>query len=448
MFDHHTFEDLMRKKGQQYRAALGRRTLRFEDQGKGYFIKQHYGIGWKEILKNLFQGRLPIVGAKNEWLANQAVRQVGISTIKVLSYEQRGWNPASKRSYIISEELLGCQSLEDLVKDEKFDFLFKRELIKAIALLTRTMHLSGINHRDYYLCHLWWHFKEKQLYLMDLHRAQIRKKVPPRWLIKDIAGLYFSSMDVSLTSRDFLRFLKIYFKKSIKAIFKQEKDFLSAVEKRANKLYIKTFFKDPEYYFNQKTSVSLKNGDTSTVILVEARNKKIVIKRYNILNLFHWLRRGFRKSRAKKSWRGAHLLMAAGISTNKPIGFFEKAHFFGLLHSTTYFISEYVQGITLDKYFNEPISVDKKELVLDKIISMFKKMKENNLVHGDMKATNFLINNEVPYLIDVDAVRKFTRKKAFNRKFKKDMNRFLRNWSDSEETKAKIVKKLTQEKIL
>jgi heptose I phosphotransferase len=71
----------------------------------------------------------------------------------VLGYEERGWNPANRQSYLMSEELLGCQSLEDLVQDERFDFSLKQKLIKEVALLTRTMHLAGINHRDYYLCH-------------------------------------------------------------------------------------------------------------------------------------------------------------------------------------------------------------------------------------------------------------------------------------------------------
>ena len=33
------------------------------------FIKLHYGVGWREIFKNLLLGRWPVLGAKNEWRA-------------------------------------------------------------------------------------------------------------------------------------------------------------------------------------------------------------------------------------------------------------------------------------------------------------------------------------------------------------------------------------------
>jgi hypothetical protein len=43
--------------------------------------------------------------------------------------------------------------------------------------------------------------------LIDLHRAQLRKKTPRRWVVKDVAGLYFSVMDIGLTQRDLFRFV-------------------------------------------------------------------------------------------------------------------------------------------------------------------------------------------------------------------------------------------------
>ena len=49
--------------------------------------------------------------------------------------------------------------------------------------------------------------------------------------MKDIAALYFSSMDVGLTPRDYLRFKMYYQRKS--------NDFWRAVEARATKLYAK-----------------------------------------------------------------------------------------------------------------------------------------------------------------------------------------------------------------
>ena len=74
-------------------------------------------------------------------------------------------------------------------------------------------------------------------YLIDLHRAQVRQIVPERWLIKDLAGLYFSSQDIGLTRRDLLRFMKEYRNKSLELILIQERNFWERVKKRGDKLY-------------------------------------------------------------------------------------------------------------------------------------------------------------------------------------------------------------------
>ena len=63
------FDQLMSLQGETFRHQKGRLTQRIILGGKSYFIKQHTGVGWKEIIKNLSQGRWPVVSAKNEWQA-------------------------------------------------------------------------------------------------------------------------------------------------------------------------------------------------------------------------------------------------------------------------------------------------------------------------------------------------------------------------------------------
>jgi heptose I phosphotransferase len=41
--------------GEVFRELEGRRTLRTEVAGRGYFVKIHRGAGWAEIVKNLFR---------------------------------------------------------------------------------------------------------------------------------------------------------------------------------------------------------------------------------------------------------------------------------------------------------------------------------------------------------------------------------------------------------
>ncbi len=238
------FEQIMSLQGEVYRELEGRRTQRITINGKNYFIKQHFGIGWKEIFKNLFQLRLPVTSAKNEWHAIQRLQSLAIPVPEIVDYGCRGHNPAHIQSFLITKELPKNISLEDFCRNWKINppaFQLKRALINNVAQIARTLHENGVNHRDFYLCHflLDRNSKEVKLYLIDLHRAQIRRYTPTRWIIKDLAGLYFSSKDIGLTTRDLLRFAKEYRKQPLRDIALKESAFWQKVKKRGEKIYQK-----------------------------------------------------------------------------------------------------------------------------------------------------------------------------------------------------------------
>lgn len=235
----------MQLKGECFRHQEGRLTQRIRIGEKFYFIKQHRGIGWREIFKNLLQLRLPVISAKTEWLAIEKLQSLGIATPQIVGYGEQGLNPAQKKSFILMEELNQQISLEKLAEiNSMISFTFKRNLIKKIAQIAAIMHKNGINHRDFYLCHFLLSFNAHDnignnlvLYLIDLHRAQIRHKVPRRWLIKDLAGLYFSSKDIHLTRRDYYCFMKYYRNQPLRVIVDKEIHFWNEVRKRGEQLY-------------------------------------------------------------------------------------------------------------------------------------------------------------------------------------------------------------------
>jgi hypothetical protein len=99
------------------------------------------------------------------------------------------------------------------------------------------MHQSGFNHRDFYLCHLLIGTEENnkdELFIVDLHRVDVRKKVPERWIIKDLAALNYSSKSINITRTDKLRFLKYYL--STCKISEQEKRFILKIIKKTNRM--------------------------------------------------------------------------------------------------------------------------------------------------------------------------------------------------------------------
>ncbi|AXK55284.1 MULTISPECIES: lipopolysaccharide core heptose(I) kinase RfaP [Pseudomonas] len=233
-------------KGQVYRELEARRTLRTEVDGRGYFVKIHRGIGWGEIVKNLITAKLPVLGAGQEWRALERLHQVGVPTMTAVAYGERGRNPADQHSFIVTEELAPTVSLEDFsidwVKQPPAPAL-KRALIAEVARMTGMMHRAGVNHRDCYICHFLLHTDrpitpaELKLSVIDLHRAQTRPKITLRWRNKDLAALYFSALDIGLTRRDKLRFLKGYFQQPLRQILAEEAALLSWLEGKAEKLY-------------------------------------------------------------------------------------------------------------------------------------------------------------------------------------------------------------------
>lgn len=239
------FDQIMALEGEVYRALEGRRTQRIVLGGYSYFIKQHEGVGWKEIFKNLLQLRVPIVSAKNECEAIKRLEKLHVRVPEVVGYGCRGRNPASRQSFIMTRELTDKISLEELGKQWEQcspQFVAKLKLIKEVARIARILHTNGMNHRDFYICHflldLSTHADHPMLTLIDLHRAGLRKKVPQRWIIKDLAGLYFSSKNIQLTQKDLLRFTKEYRNKSLREVV-MENVFWKKVKKRGDKLYNK-----------------------------------------------------------------------------------------------------------------------------------------------------------------------------------------------------------------
>ncbi len=235
------FEDVSSLRGEVFREVAQRRTIRFEWRGRGYFAKTHFGVGWKEILKNLSQLRLPILGAENEWRAIHRLTSLGIETMTAVAYTNDGLNPAATRSCIVTRELVNTISLEDLCKHDLTPGL-KHKLVKKLAVIAGKLHDHGINHRDFYICHFLLDTTTIEqdnpvVYLIDLHRAQIRRQTPRRWRVKDIGGLFYSIYDLGFNRRDLYRFMKIYSGKGLRQTLSEDRSFWRSVRSRADNLY-------------------------------------------------------------------------------------------------------------------------------------------------------------------------------------------------------------------
>ena len=244
------FEQLWALPGETYRRTATRRTLRVVLGRSAYFAKLHDGVGWGEIFKSLSSFKRPILGAANEYAACRHLAAHGVPAPAAVAFGRQGWNPATRRSLVLCEALADHSSLEDVVCGCRAPSLaLRRRLLREVARLTRHLHGTGVNHRDYYLCHLFADLAklargEIALAVIDLHRAAIRRRVPRRWRRRDLAALLYSASAAAeaagpgwaLSRTDRLRFVREYAARRPAAAIRGERRFWNAVAARAARL--------------------------------------------------------------------------------------------------------------------------------------------------------------------------------------------------------------------
>ncbi len=226
----------------------GRRTLRFELDGRGYYLKLQNGIGWNRIVGEYARLRPPVLGAANEWRAIQTCHALGVPTMTAVAYGERGRGPAWRESFLVTaaiEPAIDLDAYTRTWRDAPPAPSLKRALIGEVARIARRMHEGGLNHRDFYLCHFLLGLDPSptpgalRLSVIDLHRAQVRPSTPQRWRDKDLAALYFSALDIGLTARDKLRFLRVYFPGALRATLDRERRLLRYLEREAARLQLR-----------------------------------------------------------------------------------------------------------------------------------------------------------------------------------------------------------------
>lgn len=183
-----------------------------------FFLKRHTGtIRPFEMLRTLFSG-FSLSWGRKEWEVIEAFRQCGIPTLIPVAAGEK-ISLFRQESFLMTAELAGFQSLDQFLKNyfsppltpEKI--LEKRAIIREVAEMAGKMHHAGLNHRDFYCCHIFIRRTEdgqREWRVLDLQRVDRRRWLRNRWIIKDLAALNYSAPARIITRTDRLRFLVNY----------------------------------------------------------------------------------------------------------------------------------------------------------------------------------------------------------------------------------------------
>lgn len=221
-----------------------------------------------------------------------------------------------------------------------------------------------------------------------------------------------------------------------KRIFRECRDFgcssswrnFTVSDKAYDSPALKSLLEDPDR--TMASGEPLKLGNTATVVRVAIDGRTFVIKRYNIKNRRHAIKRAFRPTRAAVSWRNAHRLLFYGIASPRPIALIERR--FGPIRRTAYFITEHIGGSDCRAFFNDSAADHRRrEVIADQVAALLQQLYLHRISHGDLKASNFLIGEDAVFLIDLDAMKEHSLHFRFRRRRQRDIKRFFKNWKAS-----------------
>ncbi len=191
---------------------------------------------------------------------------------------------------------------------------------------------------------------------------------------------------------------------------------------------------DPDASLTNTGAEFLKHDSTTTLATVACGEHNLVVKRYNTKNAWHRLRRTVRSSRAENCWHFTRTLRSLDISVAPAVAWIQEIQVG--LKGRSWFVSEFVEGISCLDHVKGGVPHAEIEKTLGEIVEILCKLRHKHISHGDLKATNILLSDQGPVLIDLDVMRQHSSESTYRQAANKDVNRFLRNWQDNPELLA------------
>jgi tRNA A-37 threonylcarbamoyl transferase component Bud32 len=383
---------------------------------------------------------------------------------------------ADKRVYIlIFERIFDSRNLEDLWREKRCmdDVL---SILKSVVIEIATQHVLGLMQHDLHLKNFL--LTDKTIYTLD--GAQIESF--PNMLSKSVSmnnlALFLSQLGIdaegyheilfrhyadargwSLKPEDTVDLLLMIRKwndhrwgKFIKKIFRNCTDFVRIRNWQWYGMYNRAyespefldFMANPDSAFSHPSAHLLKAGRSSTVVKVTLGQRDLVVKRYNMKNGWHRLRRCLRSTRALSSWRLAQKLCLFDIPTARPVAFIEK-RVLGL-RGKSYYVTEYVSGEHAGDFFKHNNMMEDTIMDMVKRISLLlKSVAKLEITHGDLKITNILIDaHKQPVLIDLDGAAEHLSLTGLRKAWRKEIERFLDNFRSNPNVKRKFEAELAK----
>jgi len=365
-----------------------------------------------------------------------------------------------KRIYVLIFERIGdAKNLEEIWREKtSIDEVLPK--LQLVLIEIATQHVLGLIQHDLHLKNFL--LTEKTIYTLDGAQIEVFPNLLSKKASMNNLALFLSQLGIdaegyqeklfkhyaiargwSLKKEDFIDlFLLIKkwnderWKKFAKKVYRNSSTFARIRTWQSSGVYNRYdespefihFLNNPDSAFNHRTTKILKYGLSSTVVKVTLDCREFVVKRYNMKNFWHRLRRCLRTTRASSSWRLAQKLCLFDIATARPVAFIERK-ILGF-RGKSYYVTEYVAGEHAGDFFTHHATDQAKMSdMIWRISMLLKSVAKLEITHGDLKITNILVDaKERPILIDLDGAAEHLSLSGLRKAWRKELARFLDNF--------------------
>ena len=197
------------------KSTLGkhRTRIQFDLNDKTFFLKRYQNTPKLTQIKNWISHKQKTSTADFDRGPTETLKAANIDTPKTVAFGQTWAGGFETRSFVVTENLYDCTSLEKQLPS-CFDGTTNKQkqrcdFIEQLADFVKRFHATGLRHRDLYLCHIF-RSNTGKLILIDLQRIFKPVLLSNKFKIKDLAQLHYSAPGNLISCADRIRFYKLY----------------------------------------------------------------------------------------------------------------------------------------------------------------------------------------------------------------------------------------------
>jgi len=191
------------------------------------YIKRYQPWTFRNTFKALLSFKKPrVFDGLHEWQAILAFHERELPTMTPIAAARHGRHTCN-----LTLGITDYTRASELVRQDDLSISRRHKLVSQIGTIAGRMHRYGFAHQDFYLVHVF--IQEEQddrIFIIDLQRLIMEKRLPDRWRIKDLAQLLFSAYS-HVGKLDIARFITAYNRAYGKDL--REKGMLDVIEQKA-----------------------------------------------------------------------------------------------------------------------------------------------------------------------------------------------------------------------